>query len=122
MFSSGNIPFFSSKEGQWNCEGSGVQVLCGTAEGAARIQTREEEAHGRHDNSLKGGWWEVAQEGMASSCARGGWILGISSSQEWSGTRTGPPREVMDSLSLEVFRKRVDVVLSDMSRAITGMG
>ena len=57
------------------------------------------------ENSLKGGSCEVGvglftqvtemgQEGMASSCARGGsgWILRkISTLKEWQGTETGCP-------------------------------
>jgi len=51
---------------------------------------------------------------MASSCVRRGldWISGkISLLKEWSGVGT---REVVESLSLEVFKKSVDVALQDM--------
>ena len=53
----------------------------------------------------------IGQEGMASSCSRGdsGWTLGNSSSlREWSGTGMGCP--LMESLSLEVCKKRLDVL------------
>jgi len=49
---------------------------------------------------------------MASSCIRGGlgWILGkISLLKKWSGTGIGLPREVVESPSLKVFKKCVDV-------------
>jgi len=55
----------------------------------------------------------IGEKVMASSCTRGGsgWILGrISSLKEWSGTGTAA-QGVVGSPSLEVFKKRVDVVL-----------
>jgi len=54
---------------------------------------------------------------MASSCTRDGsdWILGkISSLKEWSGTGMGLPGEAVESLSLEVFKERGDVVVRDV--------
>ena len=48
---------------------------------------------------------------MASSCARGSsaWISEeIFSMKKWSSIGTGCPGEVMESLSLEVFKKCVD--------------
>ena len=54
-------------------------------------------------------------EEMASGCIRGGldWILGkISFLKEWDWNRL--PREVMESPSLEVFKKRVNTALQDM--------
>jgi len=48
---------------------------------------------------------------MASNCIRGGldWVLGkISLLREWL------PRAVVESPSLEVFKKCVDVALQDM--------
>ena len=50
---------------------------------------------------------------MASSCVRGGlhWILGkISLLKEWNRLS----REVVESPSLEVFKKHVDMALQDM--------
>ena len=51
-----------SGEGQWNCEGSGEQVLWGATEGAGMGRFGEEEAQGRPYCSvqlLRGGGGEV---------------------------------------------------------------
>ena len=42
-----------SRGGQQNCEGSGIQVLWGVAEGTGVVQPGEEEAQGRPYCSLK---------------------------------------------------------------------
>jgi len=59
----------------------------------------------------------IGQEEMASSCIRAGsdWTSGkVSSLKEWSGIGTQLPREAVESPSLEVFKKCVDVSLQDM--------
>jgi len=58
----------------------------------------------------------IGQEAMASSCVRGGldWILGkISLLREWSDIGR-LPTEVIESPSLEVFKKPADVALWGM--------
>ena len=80
--------------------------------------------------TMKGGCWEVGigllsqitakgQVGKAPSCTRrgSGWILGIYFiffSERAAGQWHRLPRQVMESLSLEVFKNHVDVALRDV--------
>lgn len=62
---------------------------------------------------MQGSFLTDQKIGKALCCIRGGsdWILGrISSQKEWLGIGTGWNREVMESLSLEVFKETVDVL------------
>jgi len=53
---------------------------------------------------------------MASRCIRGGldWILGKIRKNFFTERVVRLPRKVVESPSLEVFKKRVDVALQDM--------
>jgi len=61
----------------------------------------------------------IGTEEMASDCIRGGedWILGnISSPEGLSSTGTGLPRAVVESSSLEVFKRCVETQIHRMVR------
>jgi len=61
---------------------------------------------------------------MASSCARGssGWMLGKIPSQRVVMQWHRLPREVVESSSLEAFKKHVDMALRDVVRGHGGDG
>ena len=79
-----------SREGEWSCEGSGVQVLWGAAVGTGMGQSGEEELRRdliAHYSSLNGGCLLPGNSNGtrdALSCARGasGCILGKKFSQK----------------------------------------
>jgi len=65
----------------------------------------------------------IGREATASSCIRGGldWILGkISLPKELSDIRNRLSKEVVESPSLEVFKKRVDVALWFSRHGVVG--
>ena len=131
-----------SREGQGRCEGFGAQVLLGTAEGMGLFSLEKRGLRGdlmALHNCLKGGCGElgvclcsqvtvIGQEGMASSCTTGGsgWVqvgkhfFSERAVMQWHGL----PREVVQSSSLEVFKKREDMTQRDMtwSMGMVGMG
>ena len=108
--------------------GSGAQVLWEATEGAGIVQSGEEEAQRRPYCSLKGCCSEVecwcllpgngnSTKGNALKLHQGRLRLDIRKhlfSERVVGHWNRLPREMVESPSLKVFKKHVDVALKDM--------
>ena len=111
-----------SSRGNWDCSvwrrgGSGEETL-------SLIYNHLKGVYGEVEFGLFSQMTEIGREVMASSCAKrgSGCILGKISLRRVVRHWNRLPREVVESLFFEVFKKRVDVALEDMVSGHGGDG